>query len=242
MNIEHKKVYEVQIKKDKFWILILYDISGYHYVGLRVLQKPSENTIKIKSIKKYVDLYGIREYKYSMVKRPVYIKGKALEINDSELSDLFNKCKEYTINYLNHNVNANKDGVSYLKWCKDKYILNNKNDNTLVIKQGAIYWINMGYGVGSELRKIRPAIVWRKSSDNKMCSIIPLTSKNYGDKHYFHYDISVCENCTAKIEYLQNLSSRRLLSPYYKKDRMCFISNNDKTVITKIIERYYLFK
>lgn len=243
MEISSKRIYEVKVNTESFWILILYDISKYHFVGLKVLSGPNKNTVRLDSIDKYVDLYGIKEYKYSMIKKPVYVKGKVLEINDVELSILFQRCKESIINYLKYNASANTDGVTYLKWCKDKFILNtNEKGFSKELKQHAIYWINMGYGVGSEIRKIRPAILWRKSANGQMLTVIPLTSKNHDDSYYFHYDIESCADCTAKIEYMQNLSYKRILSPYYKDNKLCFITKDDKNNIINIIERYYLFK
>ena len=243
MEILSKRIYEVQEKGNRFWILILFDISGYHYVGLRVKPDETKNSTYIDSIKKYVELFGIREYTHSMVKRCIYEKGKPIEITDSELFELYKKCKESILSYLQHKVNPDVDGVTYLKWCKDQFILNNGIDKpSFEIKQNAIYWMNMGYGIGSEIRKIRPAIIWRTTADKKMCTIIPLTSKNYGDSYYFHCDLSIMSDSTAKIENMQNVSAKRIMSPYFTSDKLTFISNKDHENIVNAIQRYYLFK
>lgn len=155
----------------------------------------------------------------------------------------YKKTKESIISYLEGQIYPNVDNLMYLKWCKDVYILNHNTISAFFsLKQNAIYWINMGYGVGSEIRKIRPAILWRKTKDSAMCTIIPLTSKNYDDKLYFHYDLKNTIDSTAKIEYLTNISTKRILSPYYSKNKMTFISNEDREKIILIIEQYYLFK
>lgn len=243
MNIISKRIYEVEENKSKFWVLILFDISGYHYVGLKVRPDESKNSVFLESINKYIDLFGIREYTYSMIKRCIYEKGIPLEISDQELFLLYEKAKESMLSYLNHKVIANDDGVTYLKWCKDQLILNNGPEKAyLTLKQNAIYWMNMGYGVGSEIRKIRPVILWRTTSDKKMCTVVPLTSKNYGDSYYFHCDLSIMKDSTAKIENMQNVSTKRILNPYYSSNKLLFISQDDHDKIAKAIERYYLFK
>ena len=243
MNIYSKRIYEIAENNNKYWVLILFDISGYHYVGLRVRPDATRTTLYVESIDKQIDLYGIREYSHSMIKRCIYEKNKPLEITDDELFLLLEKSKDSTLQYLKKNISPNVDGITYLKWCKDKFILNNKYKGSFfALKQGAIYWANMGYGVGSEMRKIRPVIVWRVSKDKSMCTIIPLTSKRYNDNYYFHYDLQSLPKATARIENMMNLSTKRLFEPYYLKGTLVFISNDDKDEIVKIIERYYLFK
>ena len=242
IRVVSKRVYEVNDHGKKQWVLILFDISGFHYVGLRVVPDETKSTLYFESIKKFVELYGIREYSKSMIVRCIYEKRKPLEVNEIEFTQLYHSVKNSLLRYLDQNVRPNVDGVTYLKWCKDKYILNSKYNNDLEIHQYAIYWINLGYGVGSEVRKIRPAIVWRLSSDRSMCTIIPLTSKKYGDKYYFHCDLERIQNSTAKIENIGNLSRKRILSPYYRNDTLCYLTDKDKSDISSAIERYYLFR
>ena len=243
MRIIQKNIYEVKENGLLFKILILFDISGYHYVGLKICDKETQSTLLLNSINKYVDLYGIREYSFSMIKKPIYVKGKPLQISNDDLLLLYDKSKESIIQYLDKKVAADVDGVTYLKWCKDKFILNNNYKGSFFsLRHGAIYWVNMGYGVGSEIRKIRPAIVWRVSKDKSMCTLIPLTSKRLNDKYYFHYDLTSLVDSTARIENMMNFSTKRILSPYYVNNTLKFISNDDKKNIVSKIERYYLFK
>lgn len=242
-QIIYKRVYEVMDSGMSYWILVLFNISGYHYVGLKVHSSSTPSSILLSSINKHVDLFGIREYTRSMIKRCIYEKNRPLEVSDDEFVTLFEKCKGSLLGYLDKSIPANTDGITYLKWCKDKYILN-RNDTlvTFALRQNAIYWVNMGYGVGSEIRKIRPAILWRSTNDRKMWTIIPLTTKAKNDEYYFHYDLTTVQNSTAKIEGLVQISVKRILSPYYKKNLLAFISQDEKEDIKRIIKRYYCFE
>lgn len=39
LTINYKQIYETNEKNDKEWILIIYDISSNHYVGMPVYSK-----------------------------------------------------------------------------------------------------------------------------------------------------------------------------------------------------------
>ena len=84
LTINWKQIYEI----DNKWILILYDISKNHYVGLPVYNEEQENSIFIKSINKYVVLHEISDYNRTNIKRCIYIKGKPLKINNNEFNDI----------------------------------------------------------------------------------------------------------------------------------------------------------
>lgn len=243
MDVISKRVYEVSSKGVTYWMLILFNISGSHYVGMPVRRSKTDSTIFLKSIGRHIDMNNIHECRRSMIRKCIYIEGSALEIDDSDLYYLFRKAKSSLLVYLKENVSEDVDGISYLKWCKDKLILNSNGLPVgFEIKQNAVYWVNFGYGVGSELRKLRPAIVWRISKDRRMCTVIPLTTKNLSDKYYFHYDLTTSTKSTAKIECMANISTQRITEPYFLDNKLSFISQEDKQKIAEAIERYYLFK
>jgi mRNA-degrading endonuclease toxin of MazEF toxin-antitoxin module len=242
LTINYKQIYETIENNTKEWILIIYDISANHYVGIPVYSKSSNNTIYIKSIDKYVFPYLIKDYNRSNMTRSIYKKGKPLTITEKEYNELLIKCKDSLIEYLNINVKNNVDGISYLKWCRDKHIINSKDIKPDKIKQNGIYWINMGYNVGSELRKLRPAILWRPTGDKKTWTMIPLTTKKRNDNYYFHYDLECLNEGSAKLENMMNYSYKRIIAPYFSKHKLAILTINDYENIKKIIEKYYLFK
>lgn len=103
-------------------------------------------------------------------------------------------------------------------------------------------WVEFGQNIGSELRKLRPAILWRSSSDKKMWTVIPLSSKCHNDKYYFHYDLESLPYSTAKIESIANFSSKRIREPYFYNKKIARISNRDYNNILLAIKQYYTFQ
>ena len=86
--ISWKQIYEFDLNNNKQWILILYNISKNHYVGVPVYNEGKENSVYLKSINKYVVLNEITDYNRSNIKRCVYIKGKPIKITNKEIDDI----------------------------------------------------------------------------------------------------------------------------------------------------------
>lgn len=242
LTINFKQIYETNEKVDKEWVLIIYDISSNHYVGMPVYSKEKEGCIYCNSIKRYVDVNKVADYNRSKMSRCIYEHRKPIKLSQKDFNNVLQESKNSLINFLSKNVKNNIDGINYVKWCRDKFVINQKdieNDNLI---QKAIYWVDFGIGVGSELRKLRPAILWRTTSDKKLWTMIPLTTKKRLDKYYFHYDLECLTEGTAKIENMMNLSSKRIIAPYFSKDKLAIITKKDYNEIKKAISRYYLFK
>lgn len=242
IKINYKQVYETNEFDVKDWILILYDISANHYVGIPIYTNEINNSIYLKSIAKYADINNIRDYNKSKINRCIYKDKKPLKISNGDYNKLIIASKDSLIHFLDNNVSVDIDGISYLKWCRDKYKLNNEDIKLNKLKQNGIYWVNMGVNVGSELRKLRPVILWRATSDKKTWTMIPLTTKKRNDNYYFHYDLECLNEGSAKIENMMNYSYKRILAPYYSKDKLAIITKKDYENIANIISKYYLFK
>ena len=242
LTINFKQIYETNEKVDKEWVLIIYDISANHYVGMPVYSKASEGCIYCKSINKYVNVNKIADYNRSKMSRCIYDHNKPIKVSKKDFNLILQEGKNSLINFLNENIKSDIDGISYIKWCKDKYIINQKDIEKDKLIQKAIYWVDFGIGIGSELRKLRPAILWRPTSDKKLWTMIPLTTKKRADKYYFHYDLECLTEGTAKIENMMNLSAKRILAPYFAKNKLAIITEKDYNVIRKAISKYYLFK
>ena len=61
LTINFKQIYETNERDDKEWVLIIYDISANHYVGMPVYSKEKEGCIYCNSINKYVDVNKIAQ-------------------------------------------------------------------------------------------------------------------------------------------------------------------------------------
>lgn len=243
LEINYKQIYEVKEGTKLEWVLIIYSISANHYVGTPVYAKDDVDMVYIKSINKYINPNKVRDYNRAHMVRCIYEKRKPLKTSDNDFNKVLKCCKDSFVKYLDKNVNSNDvDELTYLKWCKDKFILNSKEIKISKIKQNSIYWVNLGYNVGSELRKLRPAIMWRHSADNKLWAVIPLTTKRREDEYYFHYDLKTLSEGTARVENMINISYKRIIMPYYSKDKIAKISKDDYESIVEIIKKYYTFE
>ena len=171
----------------------------------------------------------------------VYVKGKFLKIVHKDFNLILEKLKESLLDKLGNEIDyKNIEDIKYLKWCYDKLILENKDINVFCLKPRCVCWVDFGQNIGSELRKLRPAILWRSSSDKKMWTVIPLSTKCYNDKYYFHCDISLPYS-TAKLESLANFSYKRIREPFFYNKKIAYLSDEDYKNILKSLRKYYTF-
>ena len=119
--------------------------------------------------------------------------------------------------------------------------LEEQNIDIFSLKPRSIVWVDFGQNIGSEIRKLRPAILWRSSSDKKMWTVIPLSSKCFNDKYYFHCDIHSLPCSTAKLESMANFSYKRIREPFFYNKKIAFLSNMDYEKILIALKKYYLF-
>ncbi|MBQ2938178.1 MAG: hypothetical protein IJE05_04810 [Clostridia bacterium] len=75
MNIYSQNIYEVIENGNKKHILIIYNISRNHYVGLTVYNTASTNLTYISSINRFVDINDLQEYNKKNIKRISVFKG-----------------------------------------------------------------------------------------------------------------------------------------------------------------------
>lgn len=173
----------------------------------------------------------------------VYVKGKFLKVSNKDFSKILKLLKESLMQKLDKEINYRDiEKIKYLKWCYDKLLLNNSLMDISNLKSGSICWVDFGQNVGSELRKLRPAILWRSSSDKKMWTIIPLSSKCYQDKYYFHCDINGLPCSTAKLESMTNFSYKRIREPFFHNKKIAHLSKDDYSNILSSIKKYYTFE
>ena len=173
----------------------------------------------------------------------VYVKGKFLKVNNKDFSTILKLLKKSLLQKLDKKIDYNNiEKIKYLKWCYDKLLLDSKDVNIFTLKTGSICWVDFGQNIGSELQKLRPAILWRSSSDKKMWTVIPLSSKCYNDKYYFHCDISGLPCSTAKLESISNFSYKRIREPLFYNKKIAHLSKDDYTNILVCLKKYYTFE
>lgn len=172
----------------------------------------------------------------------VYIKGKFLKVTNKDFFDILKLLKESLMQKLDKKIDfKNIEKIKYLKWCYDKILLDSSANIISNLKPCSICWVDFGQNIGSELRKLRPAILWRSSSDKKMWTVIPLSSKCYNDKYYFHCDITSIPCSTAKLESMSNFSYKRIREPFFYNKKIAHLSKDEYNNILLALKKYYTF-
>ncbi len=69
MDIYSQNIYEVVENNIRKHVLIIYNISENHYVGLAVYTTKSDNLTYIDSINRFVDINDLQEYTKRNIKR-----------------------------------------------------------------------------------------------------------------------------------------------------------------------------
>lgn len=69
MDIYAQNIYEVIQNGNKKHILIIYNISVNHYVGLAVHTNELNNLTYVKSINRFIDINDLQEYNKKNIKR-----------------------------------------------------------------------------------------------------------------------------------------------------------------------------
>lgn len=243
MKVYSNNVYIINKDNQQSKYLILYNVSGNHYVGIKVEDTKENYGCFLQVINKYAIFSSVSDISRKDIKSPVYFKGKVMAIDDATRNFVNKNVKKYLISNLDANLSHRiSEDLSCLKWYDRQVTLNKHSINECEYSQLQICWFDFGFGVGSELRKLRPALLWRSSSDKKMWTVIPLSTKCKQDNYYFHYDLTSVNDCSIKIESMMNYSYKRIVGAYYSKNIKAFINKEDYNNTKAIIKRYYSFE
>lgn len=242
-NIQFNCVYSITHNKQSLKGLVLYNISSNHYVVIQIFDDEVENSIYLPSIDKYITFGQVLDIARKEVISAIYSKGSILRIDNRDRKLVIKGMKRKFVKNISDLTNPFiPEDLNCLKWFNKELILNKEPDNVpSKYHQRQICWIDFGSNVGSELRKLRPAILWRSSSDRKIWTVIPLSTKCKEDDYYFHYDLKSVNDCSAKIESMTNFSYKRIVSPYYSRNVLAYIDIDDYEKIKLIIKEYYAF-
>ena len=105
--------------------------------------------------------------------------------------------------------------VLYNKWNKIKKEINNKENKR--IKVGKIYWVHVGYNIGSEVygkgnKFVRPVLVVKQINNIGLFLGIPLSSRN--NKLYYKFIDSKNKVQYAMMFHIRIFSSKRVINLY----------------------------
>ncbi len=241
--IQYNCIYSMLYNGDLIKGLVLYNISSNHYVVVQIFDEEKTDSIYLKSIDKYILFNQVLDVARKEVNSAIYSKGSVLRINNRDRKIIINGLKKMFIKNISNLTNPFiPDDLNCLKWFNKELVLNKEQDHiSELYRQRQVCWVDFGTNVGSELRKLRPAILWRSSKDKKIWTVIPLSTKCKQDNYYFHYDLNSVNDCSAKIESMMNFSYKRIVSPYYNKNVLAYINIDDYQNIRAIIKKYYTF-
>ena len=62
LKINYRQIYETNENVTKEWVLIIYDISANHYVGMPVYSNKKNGCLYCNSINKYILFYNLFHY------------------------------------------------------------------------------------------------------------------------------------------------------------------------------------
>lgn len=242
LSIMFKNVYTTKTNQQ---VLILFNLSKRHFIGIPLTKENTDDSKYISSINFFYNPELVSDYRYNDFLNVLYIKGKPVKISDVNFKEITREVKKHYLNTLITKTKKNTlDNLIFDKWINDQFDLNELAETPFdkkFIREKAVYWVNFGIGVGSELRKLRPAILWRMTSDKNICTFIPLSSKCFEDQLYFHYDLTTLDKSTAKIECMENLSSKRIVESYNLSGKPVYINKQDFEKINNIIVDYYVY-
>ena len=222
-------------------------------------------TISIPGLNKVIFPDKAKEIERSRIKKQLYIKktkvavdyNSYLKISEIVLNKLLRKTNT-TYQDLSHsrfqnmhdeNYILTEDYYKYLTWFdyKTKLQFQTKVSVNPALVKHSVVWVELGRTIGSELEKLRPAILFRKVFSKKYPNdssaiIIPLTSKKSAAKYKTNYPIQINGKTSyAKINDIQRVSVKRIKAPFLDSaGQSVIIQNEDITKIKETIKKYYI--
>ena len=94
LQIHFKNVYTTKSHTN---VLIIYNISAKHFIGIELIKEKEKNSKYLSSIDFYYNIENTSEYKYNDFINALYIKGKPCYINDKDFGELNKKIQNYYV-------------------------------------------------------------------------------------------------------------------------------------------------
>lgn len=119
--------------------------------------------------------------------------------------------------------------VLYDKWNEIKKEISNKENKR--VKVGKIYWVHIGYNIGSEVygkgkEFVRPVLVVKQINNIGLFLGIPLSSKN--NKLYYKFTDSKNKVQYAMILQIRTFSSKRIINLHGNIDNKSLLDIKSK--------------
>jgi mRNA interferase MazF len=129
-----------------------------------------------------------------------------------------------------------------LDWLKAKLSLEliSNNAKTRVVRRGQVYWCNFGIGVGSEIRKLRPAIIIQNNVGNIHSGntiVIPITHGSIGGPCTAQISTYYAIDGTVLLDGRAATSNMRCVSKARLGDYITTLNGNDMLEVDRIVAK-----
>lgn len=218
---------------------------------------------------------GYRDYAYveeaqevlrSSVIKPLYYKKAVIKIpyscyltiSDAIISSLMNKTSntyhrlinDRKINLMQEDYILTEDYYKYITWFDYKTKLEFEKNITRqpAIIKGGVYYVEIGENIGSELHKLRPALIYKKcvsqtNPNDSSYIIIPLTSKLTSSKYSQNYQLMINGIINiVRLNDMRRVSIKRIVSPLIDKttNQHIILSSSDFGNIKQKVKEYFV--
>lgn len=228
MKIEYCSIYK-NAKDNQLYIPMVHNNDVNLVICLKVfLNNPGGDKYLEIFDPYYVDMYKLYTIDISNLEGPTLNKeGEELSIPIKIRGKVYYSIWEHQLDIIKKNYRSDYRGesIKFLMWTNFKYILDASKkiskeildkENNPIVKNKCIYWIEFGHNIGVELRKERPAIIWRKFKGDNRFFVIPITSRSKNENTYVKID-SI--NKYASLEHMKLVSVKRIRRPFFDNDR-----------------------
>lgn len=228
MRIEYCSFYKNK-KDNETYIPLIHNNDANMVICLKVFVNNPGGNKYLEIIKPYyVDFYKLYTIDISQLEGPILNKnGEELAIPMKSRSKIYHSIWNHQLDVIKNNYRQHYRGesIKFLIWTNFKYILDASKkissdildrNNAPVVKNRCVYWIEFGHNIGVELRKERPAIIWRKFKDENRFFVIPLTSKCKNNNTFIKID-SIDKY--ASLEHMRLISIKRIRRPFFDESK-----------------------
>lgn len=259
------KFYDDTTKQEELCIYMC-DTNLKHKICIIPIYSPAlGNEFPITSLKKvaYPDLW--REINKDKINNTLMLRGKIanvsfeeyVQLSDIILNKLMNKLEEtyksLSIKRLKSKTKKyalTEDFYKYITWSEHKTNLQFNKDikkQPGILKFG-IYYVEIGENIGSELHKLRPAVIFKKCQSTKNPNdssyiVIPITSQHTSSKYSFNTPIIVNGEINyIRINDIRRVSIKRIISPLYEKgtNKTIRLNESDQKRLLNDFSRYFI--
>lgn len=266
INLYHGNVYNYTEEMELKICVYLCDSPHKHYICIIPMDEinPNLDYIQIPGMEKvaYPSLY--KEIDKNLIASSLYIKGKPARMDylnyikttdyvlKKEIEKLTKKYEDFNhfrkTNSQDEKYILTEDYYKYISWFNKKTIIQHERcftKNPHIAKR-QICRVDFGQNIGSEINKLRPALIYKKmvSDSNPNTSsylVFPISSKvKRKYKSCFITNVNG-KLCTIRINDLKRVSVKRIINPMLdEKEKPVFIEEEIFENFKKQVELYFV--